>query len=109
MKTNFRSRVMKIAWQIRKRVHKAWRLCLKKAWEVIKLERALRKGVVNFRYTKTDGSLRMAVGTLRNIPSGTTYNGRRVTKQGYRVFKYFDVERNAFRSFRVENVIYPEF
>lgn len=100
---NFRSRVMKTAWQIWKATNGAWSECMKKAWRVYKLSVAMRKGVVTFMYKKLDGSLRAAYGTLMNIAS----HKPRKKKQTFATMTYFDVVKRQFRSFRVENLIGP--
>lgn len=104
-KTNFRARVMKYAWQIRKSTNRSMRFCLFKAWQLYKLALSMRKGVVGFSYKKVDGSFRKAFGTLVNIPAGATFGGKRLTKPSYRTLSYFDIERQSFRSFRAENLI----
>lgn len=103
-KINFRSRVMKYAWQIWRAARSPWRLCMLKAWQVYKLTRKMRTGIVSFSYLKADGSLRHAHGTLVNIPDGATLRGKRITKPAYRTVAYFDTDRGAFRCFRIENL-----
>lgn len=104
-KTNFRVRVMKYAWQLWRATGNAWRLCMIKAWELYRLAKRMRQDVVPFYYRKADGSIRKAMGTLRALPARATLNGKRMTKPSYKTFAYFDVERNAFRCFKVENLI----
>lgn len=104
-KNNFRARVMKYAWQLWRATKNQWRLCMIKAWKLYKLAKAMREGVVEFVYSKADGTTRIARGTLVNVPAGATLRGKKVTKPSYKTMTYFDVDRNAFRSFRVENLI----
>lgn len=104
-KNNFRVRVMKYAWQLWKATHQTWRICMIKAWQLYRLAKAMRIGVVTFYYQKADGSIRKANGTLRNVPVGATLGGKKVTKPSYKTMAYFDTEKNAFRSFKVENLI----
>lgn len=104
-KNNFRVRVMKYAWQLWKVTRQAWRICMIKAWQLYRLARDMRKGVVIFYYTKADGSIRKAMGTLKNVPAGATLGGKRVTKPSYKTMAYFDTEKNSFRCFKVENLI----
>ncbi len=104
-KNNFRVRVMKYAWQLWKATKQTWRTCMIKAWQLYHLAKAMREGDVTFYYTKSDGSIRKAVGTLKNVPAGATLGGKRVTKPSYKTMAYFDIEKNAFRSFKVENLI----
>lgn len=104
-KNNFRVRVMKYAWQLWKTTNQVWRLCMIKAWQLYRLAKAMREGVVSFYYQKSDGSIRKAVGTLKNVPAGASLGGKKVTKPSYKTMAYFDVEKNSFRSFKVENLI----
>ena len=104
-KSNFRVRVMKYAWQLWKATQQAWRLCMIKAWQLYRLAKAMREGVVKFYYTKADGSIRKAMGTLKNVPVGATLGGKKMTKPSYKTMAYFDTEKNSFRCFKVENLI----
>lgn len=76
-----------------------------KAWELYRLAKAMREGVVNFLYRKADGTIRKAVGTLMNLPVGSTLGGKRVTKPSYKTMAYFDIEKASFRCFKIENLI----
>lgn len=105
-KNHFRSKVMKYAWQLFNATHQTWRTCMLKAWQLYRLAKAMRGGVVHFAYAKADGSIRKAVGTLVNLPSGATLGGKRVTKPSYKTFAYFDVEKQAYRCFKIENLIW---
>lgn len=104
-KTKFRKTVMKYAWQILKATGQAWRTCMIKAWRLYRLAKAMREGVVTFCYAKVDGTIRNAVGTLKNVPSGATFGGKRITKPSYKTMRYFDLEKNGFRSFKIENLV----
>ncbi|MDE5975557.1 MAG: SH3 beta-barrel fold-containing protein, partial [Muribaculaceae bacterium] len=73
--------------------------------QLYRLAKAMREGVVAFYYQKADGSIRKAHGTLQNVPAGATLGGRRVTKPSYKTMAYYDTEKNAFRCFKVENLI----
>lgn len=104
-KDNFRARVMKYAWQLWKATHQAWRLCMIKAWQLYRLAKSMRKGTVKFYYQKSDGSIRRAIGTLKNLPAGATLGGKKLTKPSYKTMAYFDIEKRSFRCFRIENLI----
>lgn len=104
-KNNFRVRVMKYAWQLWKTTNQAWRLCMIKAWQLYRLAKAMREGVVSFYYQKADGSIRKAMGTLKNVPVGATLGSKKFTKPSYKTMAYFDIEKNSFRCFKVENLI----
>lgn len=60
---------------------------------------------VTFKYTKNDGTVRTAVGTLDKelVESMTKGTGNRKPYDG--VFTYIDVEKNAWRSFKESNFI----
>ena len=70
------------------------------------LKSQMRNGVVEFSYTKKDGSERLAKGTLNfeiigeeNQPkTGVDYDSNNTTR-------YFDVNSNGWRSFKNENFI----
>ena len=70
------------------------------------LKSQMRNGVVEFSYTKKDGSERLANGTLNfeimgeeNQPkTGVDYDSNNTTR-------YFDVNSNGWRSFKNENFI----
>lgn len=104
-KNNFRARVMKYAWQLWRATKQQWRICMIKAWQLYRLAKAMREGVVTFYYQKADGTIRKAVGTLRNLPAGATLGGKKVTKPSYKTMAYFDTEKNSFRCFKIENLI----
>jgi hypothetical protein len=104
-KNNFRVRVMKYANQLWKATQQPWRVCMIKAWQLYKLAKAMRQGEVTFYYFKADGTIRKAVGTLRNLPAGATLGGKKMTKPSYKTLAYFDTEKQSFRSFKVENLI----
>lgn len=104
-KSNFRVRVMKYAWQLWKTTRQTWQLCMIKAWQLYRLAKAMRNGVVSFYYSKSDGTIRKASGTLRNITAGATLGGKKMTKPSYKTMAYFDTEKRAFRCFKVENLI----
>lgn len=99
-----KKRLFNIAWSIVDQFN-SFAEALVHAWKVIKLQYALTvNALVGFTYKKVDGSIRKAIGTLKNIPSTTT-NSRKVN---YGVLTYFDCEQNAWRSAKVENLIFEE-
>lgn len=104
-KRNFRVQVMKYAWQLWQSTGQVWRLCMIKAWQLYRLAKAMRGGVVTFYYAKADGSIRKAVGTLKNAPAGATLGGKRMTKPTYKTMAYYDLDKKSFRCFKIENLI----
>lgn len=99
-KKGFRVRVMKYAHRLAESTGKTWPVCLMKAWELYRLAKRMRDGIVRFAYQKIDGTVRHANGTLHNLPYG-----KREAKPGYRTFTYYDVDKSEFRCFRIENLV----
>lgn len=98
---SFRSKVFLRAHQIKSATNKSFAICLAKAWTLYRMIRKMQQKVVEFAYEKKDGSLRKAQGTLQNVGmliKGTGTNSAKVVR-------YWDIEANAFRCFRVENLI----
>ena len=63
------------------------------------LHEMLCKGKVKFQFTKKDGTVRTAVGTLKSSMITNKPNGgeSKVKDAGYTT--YYDLEKNAFRCF----------
>ncbi|WP_406683332.1 SH3 beta-barrel fold-containing protein [Seonamhaeicola sp. MEBiC1930] len=102
MKTTFRSKVFKRAYEIMNSTGKAFSVCLSKAWVLYRLAKEMRNNdEVHFTYEKKDGSLRRALGTLRDVKQFVKGTG----KTNNKVFHYWDLQASAFRSFKVENLI----
>lgn len=101
MKTDFRKRVFRVAHELVKATGKTFDVCLARAWALHRLTARMRQGTVAFAYERRDGSLRKAVGTLKDVQGLVKGTGR----PDYKTVRYFDVEANGFRSFRVENLI----
>jgi hypothetical protein len=102
-KTTFRARVFNYANQLNRVTTASWSICLTKAWQLYRLAKAMRAGAVTFYYYKADGTIRRAVGTLRNLPAGCTIGKQ--TKPSYKTLAYFDTEKQSFRCFKIENLI----
>jgi len=75
----------------------------KKAWAVAKLKKAMKENEsVHFAFEKVDGSTRPAVGTLSaTIVPATLGTGK---AKPLHIVTYFDLERNAWRSFKAQNI-----
>lgn len=101
MKTNFRSKVFGWAYQIAKATGKQFAVCLSKAWALYRLKKAMKQGIVSFAYEKADGTLRKAKGTLNVLREIARKAGTPKTGS----FPYFDIEAQAFRSFKIENLV----
>lgn len=79
--------------------------CLKKAWQLAKLAKAMRKKVVQFFYIKAStGELRQAFGTLQeSVIAGLVKGTGR--KPNENLMTYYDKEAQGFRSFKKFNLV----
>ncbi len=102
MKTIDLSAIMRRAWQIARATGKAFAVALSKSWQLYRLTKRMRAGVVRFAYEKADGTLRKAIGTLKDTAALVKGTGR---PDDGRTVRYFDVEADGWRSFRVENFV----
>lgn len=100
MKATFRTNVFRQAWELVRATGKTFAVCLAKAWNLYRLASEMKNGPVKFSYEKVDRSLRKAIGTLKDL--NYTAKGK---ESSSKVFNYFDIEANSFRSFRIENLI----
>lgn len=95
-----KSKLFKIAHSI-KANYATFSEALKYAWKVIRLRIKMKSGVVSFSFIKVDGSIRKAIGTLKDIPASTG-----TKSPNHSVFTYFDIEAASYRSARIENLIF---
>lgn len=102
MKTYDLSMIMRRAWQIARATGKAFAAALSHSWQLYRLTKQMRAGVVRFIYQKTDGTLRTALGTLQDAAARVKGSSR---ADDGRTVRYYDVEAAGWRSFRVENFI----
>lgn len=102
MKRHELSKIMRRAWQIARATGKAFAVALSKAWALYRLTKQMRAGVVRFAYEKADGSLRRATGTLREVATLIKGTGR---PDDGRTVRYYDVDADGWRSFKVENFV----
>lgn len=101
MKTNYKHKVFCMAHELMKATGKAFSVCLAKAWTLYRLTRQMHNGIVLFAYEKADGTLRKVKGTLKDVQNFVKGTGA----ENYKTVRYYDVEANGFRSFKVENFI----
>lgn len=100
-----RAELMRMAWAIQ-REDPGLTIddCKKAAEKVLRLKSALENGTVRFAFRKADGAVREAIGTLQHDlfaepPLNPIVPGQ-VT-----LIRYFDLEKNAIRSFRAERIL----
>ena len=70
------------------------------------LKSQMRTGVVEFSYTKKDGSIRVAKGTLNfDIMSEENQPKNVIDYNSDTTTRYFDINSNGWRSFKNDNFI----
>lgn len=99
MKVNL-SALMHAAWRFVKEFGFSMSEAMKQAWMQFKLRVRMTKGVVEFIYKKKDGDVRVAHGTLKDVPET---KGVRVSPATCQT--YFDVDVNDWRAYRLENLL----
>ena len=68
-------------------------------------KRMMRGEVVRFAYRKLNNEIRVAVGTLQANAVQANVVGTGIPKRFYGMFAYLDLEKMAWRGFKVENFI----
>ena len=84
-----------------------------KADEIMLLQEKMLEHAIKFQYTKKDGSVREAFGTLKKElmvqEDGTVWEPKGETKPEAPIwFKYFDLTSQAWRQFNVFNLLAVE-
>ena len=88
------------AYHIMAETGKAWAECLRKAWQLYRINKELHQGEITFYFEKANGEIRKATGTLK-----IEYEFKTQNQPNPKVFTYFDVDANDFRSFKIANFI----
>lgn len=68
-------------------------------------KRMMRGECIRFAYSKLDGSVRIAVGTLQPQAVEANVKGTGIPKRLYGMFAYLDLEKMAWRGFKEERFI----
>lgn len=76
-----------------------------KAAMVAELKKRMQTSVVEFFFTKRDGTLRHAYGTTMSSLASTHINGRGINRDSVNTIVFWDVEKGAWRSFRYETLV----
>ena len=89
----------------------SWAFCVQYAWNMLDIRELLSHGIVKFVYTKKNGEIRQAKGTLwmELIPEDKRplkARGREDERRGerepnYGVINYFDLDKQDWRSFDI--------
>ena len=97
--------IMLQAWRIFRVTGETFAECLKRSWMVIRLKKAMKKGVVQFFFTKQNGERRQAFGTTD--PSRYSYaSSSESHREPYKdCVLYWDTVKQAFRMFKTYNLI----
>ena len=99
------SQIMKAAWEMFKaELFPSFAKALKAAWAKFKLISKLKAGIARFTFTKSNGEVREAIGTLRNGNFQYQTKGNKKSNPAH-VVKYFDIVSNGWRSFRLDRLI----
>jgi hypothetical protein len=94
---------MSEAWRLFKVTGEAFAECLRKAWQLYKLSKAMKSGIVQFFFRKVNGEARQAFGSLEEKYFDEIKGTER--KKNDLLFTYWDTEKEAFRSFKKMNII----
>lgn len=76
-----------------------------KAAMVAELKKRMQTSVVEFYFTKRDGTLRHAFGTTMPSLATKHINGRGIPRESVKTTPFFCVESGEWRSFRWENIV----
>ena len=90
--------VMMLAWQFRRDNNYDMSEALEVAWMNANLVRMMRNSVVEFEFYKSDGSRRVAHGTLKREMCPATKGCDKARNKSIQV--YFDTEKNEWRCFK---------
>lgn len=97
------SKIMRLAWQFVKRNGFTMAEALRTAWLNIKLKAKMAQGIAKFYYSKVDGTMREAYGTL--CPSLMPETKGTERKPNPTIQTYYDTEKCEYRCFKVANIV----
>lgn len=99
--------VMNIAWGLVRVNNYTMSEALKQSWNLFRVRQAMRKDAVQIQYRKKDGTVRKALATTcpELIPDQVYRKSAGGLGHTNMQFRYFDVEKNDWRSFIVANLI----
>ncbi len=80
-------------------------MALMKASMIALLKEKMKNGVAHFIFTKKDGTLREAWGTISNKLMSDKIEGTGIPREQVNCIAYWDVEKGAFRSLRFETLV----
>lgn len=100
---NTRKNVMKAAWSLVRNNGMSLSEALKAAWLNVKIKVGMYANKVAFTFKKKSGEIRHAIGTLCREFGAVTANTGATSSPRVQVF--FDVEKGAWRSYLLANII----
>jgi hypothetical protein len=100
-----KSKIFKTAWAwIKEGLFETFADALRASWAKFRLLTRLRAGLAYFTFTKASGERRTAVGTLH--PANFSYKAKTSGREKPSlVVKFWDVEKRAFRSLRIDRFV----
>ena len=100
-----KSKIFKTAWNwLKAELFETFGDALRASWAKFRLLTRLRAGLAYFTFTKASGERRAAVGTLN--PANFSYTAKTSGREkSALVVKFWDVEKRAFRSLRVDRFV----
>lgn len=107
-KYTLQSQVFKIAHILKKTYNlNSFKEALIISWRNFKLKNYLNKGAISFLYLTKEGKIHEAFGTLRNIDH--LLQGSDKFKNDLLSFRYYDIEKRNFRTFKMINLLMINF
>ncbi len=102
---SYKSQIMSAAWDmLKKGLFQTISQALTAAWKRYKLVSKLRQGLAYFSFRKANNDLREAIGTLAN--NNFQYAPKtNKAETNFSIVKYWDVQKKAFRSVRIDRII----
>ncbi|MGL4641321.1 MAG: SH3 beta-barrel fold-containing protein [Shewanella sp.] len=99
---NFRS-IIKSAWALVRQIGISLSEAMTAAWASAKLAAQMKKGACSFSFTKADGTIRKAVGTLCDTLISYEYKGgsnKCATTQSF-----WDLEAGGWKSYKINSLM----
>lgn len=100
--SNFRTEVFLRAYRLTL-TGKSFSQALKHSWAIYRLQKEMRGSVVEFRFRKISGEIRIAYGTLIKSVIDPLIKGS--GRKSESLVTYFDCQKQEFRCFKEENLI----
>ena len=102
---SIQTKVMTNAWAlIKSNVATNLSEALKMSWKRFKTIEALKSGIAYLTFTKSDGSTRIAIATLRN--GNYSYQSNNSTKKkNPATITFWDLEKKAFRACKIDRLV----